>query len=64
MLKFSRKKGAALPEYALIAVLFAVTLGIAVFQLSPGVLKTFFIKSVSEKATTSNGNFEMKTLGE
>jgi len=51
-------------EYILIAALFAVTAGIAVFQLSPDLLRKFFERSIDDTATTSGGTLQMKTLGE
>lgn len=64
MINFYNKKGVAVPEYALIAILFAVVLGIAVFQVSPDVLKKFFVRSVDENAVVNDGKLQMKTLGE
>ncbi len=65
MIKFSKKKGIAVAEYALIAVLFALILGIAIFQISPGVLKTYFIKSIDTTSTeVINGKLKLKTMGE
>lgn len=65
MLKFSRKKGTALPEYMLIAALFAVTLGLAIFQMSPDLFRTYFEKSISNSATTDgNGRLTLPVMGE
>ena len=58
------REGTALPEYILIAVLFALTLGLAIFQMSPDVITTYFEKSVDENATISGGNLKMTVMGE
>ena len=63
MTKFSKKKGLAIVEYALIAALFAMTLGIAVYSVSPGALRSFFIWSAGDSTSLNNGTLKMNSLG-
>ena len=58
-----KRKGAAV-DYVLVAVLFAMVAGIAVFQLSPDLLRKFFEKTIDDSTTTTGGTLQMKTLGE
>jgi len=58
------RSGSALPEYVIIAVAFALTVGIALFQMAPDVLRTYFEKSTDEDATISGGTLKMTVMGE
>ena len=65
MNKFSNKKGMAAFEYFLIAAVFALTLGIAIFQMSPDLLRSYFENSVSGGVTTStDGTLTIGVMGE
>lgn len=62
--KIIKRKGVALPEYAFIAILFALTLGIALFQIGPDVVKDYFIRSMDEGAAVTSGKLKIKPIGE
>lgn len=62
--KFSGKKGVALPEYALIGVLFAFVVGIAIHQLAPDLLRNFFVRSMDAGASLTGGKLQMRSMGE
>jgi|GEM_PF-3372046 len=65
MHKFSKKRGIALPEYALIAVFFGLVLGIAIFQTSPDLIKNFFVRSVEDGTSGLSGDtIKLRSLGE
>ncbi len=65
MKKFHGKKGINAAEYVLIAVLFAVFLGIAIFQMSPDVLRKFFVNSVKPSSGGNDlGTLQLQTMGE
>ncbi len=64
-MKFHKsRKGTALPEYILIATLFALTLGLALFQTAPDLLRTYFEKSTDENATINGGDLKLTVMGE
>jgi uncharacterized protein YqhQ len=57
------KKGTALMDYALSAIVFGLVIGVAVFQLNPHLLRNYFKYSLGQ--TVQNGSqFQMKVLGE
>jgi hypothetical protein len=61
--KKAQQRGTALMDYALSAILFALVVGVTVFQLNPSLLKNYFKHSLGH--TVQNGSqFQMKTLGE
>ena len=63
--KFFKRKGSALFDYALVLILFALPIGLTIFEMSPDILKTYFEKSVDNHAVTADdGTLTMKTMGE
>ncbi len=63
MLKSSKKKGVALFDYTLIAILFAVVLGFSVLQIKPEMIRKLFIRSTENTGTITGGTLEIKALG-
>ena len=65
MLKLSKKKGVALPEYVLILVFFSVALGATILQMNPDILKTYFQNSMGKGSTTkADGTLTLPVMGE
>lgn len=62
MNKRLKQKGVAISEYVLIAVLFAVTLGIAVHQIGPEVLRNYFINTSG--GAYNDGTLTVQPMGE
>jgi len=65
MIKLSKKKGIALPEYVLILAFFSIVLGFTILQMNPDILRKYFENSISGDAVTdTNGTLTLPVMGE
>ena len=59
----SKKKGQTVVEYALIAAVIGVTVGLALLELNPNLFRNYFKSSVSSSNETIDNNGQMTLQG-